>query len=88
MKMAVFSAIKNDDPDAIGALLEAGADANDPDILGSLLGAGGIRSSGGLPPLQLACRNGAGKVVASLLKAGAQVEPSRWPHAKPVAFRL
>jgi ankyrin repeat protein len=82
-KMAVYSAISNDDPDAIEALLAAGADANDPDVLGSLLKSGS-GTNAGMTPLQFACRNGASKVVASLLKAGALVEPADGQMLSPL----
>jgi ankyrin repeat protein len=61
MELIMYSAIINDDVAVLGALGGAGVDT--------------LRSVNGNAPLQLACRNGATKVVAALLKAGAPVEP-------------
>ena len=86
MKLAVMSAIRNDDSDAIEALLAAGADANEPDVIGPLFAADFTRTFVGSTPLQLACRTGSGKVVASLLAAGARVDPIDDRMLSPLIF--
>jgi ankyrin repeat protein len=86
MKLAVMSAIRNDDSDAIEALLASGADANEPDVIGPLFAADVTRTLVGSTPLQLACRTGSGKVVASLLEAGARVDPIDERMLSPLIF--
>lgn len=72
IEFAIFSAVSCDDPDVVRALLGAGVDLS--------------LSGNGMNLLQLACRNGAAKVVAVLLETGIPAEPVDPRMPSPLHF--